>query len=99
MTKDELEQQIRALQSQVQALHAQISERDAILTGRPAGAGYLVTTPNTSYTGVTAGVRFVAGQAFLALDDPNSEAMARQLKNDFHYTVEVVGGENGKGKS
>lgn len=98
MTKDELEQKIRQLEAQVQDLQAQLAEKEAILTGRPKGVGgYLVTTPVATYSGVTAGVQFRQGQAFLALDDPNSERLAMRLKSDFAYNVELVGGENGKG--
>jgi hypothetical protein len=97
MTKEELEQKIRQLESQIEDLQAQLAEKDAMLGARPKGAGYLVTTPSANYSGMTAGVQFRNGQAFLPLDDPQAEKLAMVLKNDFYYSLELVGGDNGKG--
>lgn len=84
------------------ALIAQMSkdllERDKIIAAqakelaelKKGYSGWLVKTPNPTYTGVTAGVKFVGGQAFISDLEPDAEKKARALKADFGYAIARV---------
>jgi hypothetical protein len=86
MNKNEMEQLIAQLQAENDELRQQIAARDAALSGA-SGGGWLITSPNPRYTGVTAGVEFRAGRAFIPEGQPGAEARVRQLQLDFGYRV------------
>ncbi len=85
-TKEELEREIERLKEQNRELAEQIHARDAALShsGEP---GWLVTTPSPRYNGVTCGVKFANGRAFVPESVVGAEAAIRELVNDYRYTV------------
>lgn len=76
----ELQAEVEALRAEVETLRAKAQE------GR---AGYIVTTPNPKYSGMTAGVQFRAGRAFIPAGE-KGEALARLLVSEFEYSVQRV---------
>lgn len=88
-TKEELEKEITELKQVIDELQSQISARDAALsqTGEP---GWLVTSPNPNYGGLTAGVEFRRGRAFVPKRNEN-HALVMRLVNDFGYTAREMG--------
>lgn len=84
-TKAELEQEIAELRATIEELHEQLSARDAIVA-KSAEDGWLVTTPNARYSGVTAGVEFRGGRTFIPKVE-GTESIIRLLQFDFGYKV------------
>lgn len=95
-TKVELEDRIKVLEAAIAELERQLAEKNALLGTKESQAGFLVSTPNPNYSGVTSGVMFNRGKAFLPADEPGNEQKVLVLINDFGYQVEKVG-SNGKG--
>lgn len=79
-TIDEANKRIAELEAEVERLKASM----------PVGmSGWLVTAPNKGYTGVTLGVMFRGGQAFIP-DGAGAEKIAKELAGDFNYAVKRV---------
>lgn len=63
------------------------------LEAKPAGvtmSGYMITAPNKKYNGVTAGIQFRGGRAFIPDSLNDSEKIAKRLSSDFGYKLERV---------
>lgn len=52
-------------------------------------AGYIVTTPSKAYSGMTAGVQFRNGRAFIPAGE-NGQRIANMLAAEFDYQVTYV---------
>lgn len=91
MTKAELVARIQLQEEEMKQVSETLDERTAELLavrGIAAGVGgWLVTTPNAEYSGVTAGLRFGGGKAFLPENKENAEFLSIRLANDFGYEV------------
>lgn len=83
-TKEELQTQVDALQAELGELRSQLAARDAALSASGED-GWLLTTKNPAYNGVTAGVEFRSGRGFISDSTPDAERLATQLCNDFGY--------------
>jgi hypothetical protein len=87
-TKEDLKKAIDEQKAYIAELEQQLAARDAII-GSSGEDGYLVSCANTKYSGVTAGVRFVNGRAFIP-DGPGADRMAMLMRVDFGYKVERI---------
>lgn len=87
MNKQELEQEVIRLQGIVQELTEQIAARDAALS-HSGEDGWLITTTNRGYSGVTAGVEFRGGRGFVPASRPGAEMLVRILTGDFGYRAQ-----------
>ena len=80
MTLDEALKRVTELEEEVKQLKASV----------PVGmSGWLVTAPNKMYSGVTLGVMFRGGQAFVP-DGADAERITREMAGDFGYSVQRV---------
>jgi cell division septum initiation protein DivIVA len=86
VTKEDLQKQIEELEAQVRELTSQVVARDAVLS-ESGTDGWLVTTPNSGYTGITAAVKFDNGRAFLPVTDKDAEKKINILVGDFGYSA------------
>jgi hypothetical protein len=84
--KEILMRRIADLEAEVADLKEQIASKDAALMATQQ-SGWEVSTPNPKYTGVTAGVEFKNGFAFVPDATKNAEAVVKRLASDFHYTA------------
>lgn len=92
-TKTELEAKIAALEAEKMDLQAQVANQGAVLNNA-SGDGWLITTPNPAYKGVTAGVRFENGRAFIPAALKDAKQIVKILTLDFDYeAVELKSGE------
>lgn len=57
------------------------------------GGGWLVTTPISSYAGVTEGISFVDGTAFVDVELPGVDGIIHRLEHDHGYDVKALTGE------
>lgn len=89
-TKEDLMRQVADLQAQVNELNNQLHARDAMLAST-GEEGYLVTSPNPAYTGVTSGVEFKNGRAFVPDSFKDAERIVLRLVNDFGYRAQKMG--------
>ena len=93
-TKPTKEETLAELKRKVQELENQLETKDGEIDKlKKKEEGYLVWTPNAQYDGVTAGVTFTNGMAFIQKDRVypgygNAEKMANYLKNDFGYQMQ-----------
>ena len=80
LTYDEAIKRIRELEAEIESMKAAM----------PVGmSGWLVTTLNKQYSGITLGVMFRGGQAFIP-DGAGAERIAREMQNDLGYQVQRV---------
>lgn len=95
-TKEELVAEIARLNTVIADLEDQIAQHTAAAkTGR---SGWMISTPNPSYTGTTAGVYFENGHAFVPSDWKDAKKKVGILTNDFGYSAsEVADGVELKG--
>lgn len=80
MTDEEKDARIEELEKQVESLEKELSKTRAGLSG------YVVKTPNPYYTGITSGIFFRNGKAFIP-DGKRSEEIVGILVKDFGYTA------------
>lgn len=87
---EELIQRINALQELVAQKDQEIEslKNQAKPTTKGRG-GWLVETPSRLYNGLTAGIQFRAGRAFIP-DGKGAETAAKMLRDDFRYQVQYV---------
>ena len=100
-TNLELQKMIRDKDAEIEKLNKQIAglrkekeeAQDQIVESRTGLSGYVVTTRNTAFNGVTyangRGIQFRRGRA-IVLDDPEAPAIINVLRSDFGYDVEHV---------
>lgn len=94
-TKIELENKITQLEAENAELRQMLAARDAIMS-KSGEAGWLITTPNPRYNGVTAGVEFTNGRGFVPKSQIGSSLLVNRLRHDFGYRVDEVTSENYK---
>lgn len=82
----ELTAQVETLTAEKAAIAGQLAEVSAKARGR---SGWLVSTPFAGYSGVTAGVTFRQGKAFLP-DDDDGKKTAEYIAAEFGYSVQYV---------
>lgn len=87
LSKTELVTIIEDQGAQLEELTRQVSAQDAALA-RSGESGWLLTTKNPRYAGVTAGVEFRGGRAFIGDSRPDAEQLAKMLAADFGYKLE-----------
>lgn len=69
MTKAELEAKLAEAQALIESQKVEIEKQtNKIKEISARGAGWLVTTPNPMYDGITLGIQFTRGQAFVRVD-------------------------------
>jgi hypothetical protein len=78
-----LEAELAQARAELLQLQTQLSEAKEKATSR---AGWLVTTPNATFNGVTAGVVFRKGRAFLPATE-HGTATAHMLSAEFGYKL------------
>jgi hypothetical protein len=84
-TKEELAAEIERLNTVITELKDQAQQQAAIAqTGK---MGWMISTPNPSYNGTTAGVWFENGHAFIPADLKDAKKKVGILTNDFGYSV------------
>lgn len=86
--------EIKALKDQITTLKKEKDEaQDQVVESRTGLSGYVVTTKNKSFSGVTyangRGIQFRRGRA-IVLDGPEAPAIINVLRADFGYDVEHV---------
>ena len=54
------------------------------------GGGWLVTTPIPTYAGVTEGISFAEGVAFVDVELPGVDGIIHRLEYDHGYTVQAL---------
>jgi hypothetical protein len=86
-TKDELITENEQLKAELAELKEQLAHRNAALSGG-AEDGWIVTCPNPAYTGITAGVEFRQGKAFIPAGIKDAVRRVAMLVDDFGYTAE-----------
>lgn len=87
MTDEEKDARIEELEKQVESLEKKIEQLEKELSKTRAGlSGYIVKTPNPYYAGITSGVFFRNGKAFIP-DGKRSEEIVGILVKDFGYTA------------
>lgn len=93
-TNLELQAVIKQHEKKIKDLEAQIGEltqqKDVLesMTKESTGlSGFIVTTPNAGYNGVTRGIQFRNGRG-IVLDGPEANHIVSTLRNDFGYKVE-----------
>jgi len=91
-TKEQLEAEIAELQAKMRDMDEQLAARDAALA-KTNQDGWLISTPNTLYSGVTAKVKFENGHAFIPATWKDAEAVVNQLVGDFGYKAERMTGQ------
>lgn len=80
-TKADLERQIAQLQEQLSNSNAEKDKLAAQVTRAKAGmAGWVITTPNSAYSGKTFGVDFLNGRAIIPINKKFPKVQARPLK-------------------
>jgi hypothetical protein len=87
LTKDELLLEIANLQAENAELREELNRRNAALFAS-AEEGWIISSPNQAYTGVTAGVEFRNGTAFVPEGVKDALLLVSQLVNDFGYSAE-----------
>jgi len=97
-TNLELQKTIREKDAEIEKLNKQIEKiqkekleaEDQVVESRTGLSGYIVTTKNKTFGGVTyangRGVQFRRGRA-IVLDGPEAPAIVNILRNDFGYDV------------
>lgn len=90
----EKDAEIKALKDQIVTLKKEKDEaQDQVVESRTGLSGYVVTTKNKSFSGVTyangRGIQFRRGRA-IVLDGPEAPAIINVLRADFGYDVEHV---------
>lgn len=100
-TNMELQKIIRDKDAEIEKLNKQIEKtqkekleaQDQVVESRTGLSGYVVTTKNKEFSGVTyangRGIQFRRGRAII-LDGPEAPAIVNILRNDFGYDVEHV---------
>jgi hypothetical protein len=89
LTQEEKDAQLEEYRKQIEALQVQNAELTAQMSAKPGTvSGWLVTTPRTNYSGVTAGVAFARGRAFIPDSDPGVKDKVRILTSDYGYSAE-----------
>ena len=86
--------EIKELEKQIKTLLREKNEaQDQVVESRTGLSGYVVTTKNKSFNGVTyangRGIQFRRGRA-IVLDGPEAPAIINVLRADFGYDVEHV---------
>lgn len=95
VTKEDLIKKIEELEAQNAELKNQIAARDAALV-ESAVPGWLISSPNPGYNGVTYGIEFKNGRAFIPATAPDAERTAIVLVNDFGYMAREMGADDFK---
>ena len=83
---ESLEEALLLIEAQAETIRAMEAQLKDAMGG---AAGWLVTCPNARYEGKTLDVWFRGGRAFIP-EGPGAEAKAKELHNDFGYTVTQV---------
>lgn len=96
-TKKDIEAENEALQERIKELE-EMNQRQAALLSAVAdeeGGGWVITTRNARYNGVTAGVAFAMGRAFIPDGNEPDKARftAKMLIQDFGYNGEHLEAE------
>lgn len=91
-SKAELEAKIAELERKLAEADEKRTELEEELA-RNTREGWIITTPNPKYTGITAGVLFESGHAFVPKTLKNSQVLIRRLVGDFGYTAIETQGE------
>lgn len=100
MTEEEVREYAAKLKGENEKNTAELTElrkSRALQVGVDVRQGYLITTPNAEYSGITGGVMFVKGRGFVAgrrEDNPGVDAILRTLAGDYGYTIRELD-ENG----
>ena len=99
-TKAELVEVLEAVSGELQSVQDELADRDAELLAVKAtpkselDGGWLISTPNPTYSGVTLGVAFHNGRAFVSKiakrHGLSAEWIVKELEHDFGYMVEVL---------
>jgi hypothetical protein len=85
MNKPELIRLVMACFERIDLLTDQLNARNELLSGT-GEEGYLVTSPNKSYNGVSYSLRFTGGRAFVPDGLANAKHILRECK-DAGYTL------------
>lgn len=80
------EKTIKELEERIEQLDKQANDREAMINESKGLSGFVVTTPNANYSGVTYGIMFRNGRG-IVLDGPEAARIINALRNDFGYTV------------
>lgn len=95
LTKEEMLDEIKRLNEMIKDQQDQINQQ--AVTAHAGKKGWMISTPNATYTGRTAGVYFENGHAFIAEDMKNARKLVAILTNDFGYSyTETNDGEEVK---
>jgi hypothetical protein len=88
-TKAELEARVKALETALEEKDEELERKQSTLDAlRAGGEGYLVTTPdNPLFDGMTCGVQFYLGRAFVPKGRKDAERIIADLRGDFGYDV------------
>ena len=96
-TKEQMIEEMEVLRREIEAKDAVIQAREATIlaleSSPGAEGGYLVESPNPKYDGITCGVRFEAGRAFIPDSRDSQGTIAKQIQADFKYRVTHLSAE------
>lgn len=102
-SKAELIEMLAEMSERIDEVEETLADRDAELVAvksaktQEGDSGWLVSTPNPLYGGVTFGVPFSNGRAFVSrrfrFQGLDAEAIVRELMNEFGYEVVEVDAE------
>jgi len=81
---------VQTPEERIAELEATVAEQKEALAKKGAIPGWLITTPNPFYNGITAGIKFKAGRGFIASRDENAEKKAKMICDDFGYDRRFV---------
>lgn len=80
------DEEIAEMQNRIDQLEAQNKKQGEELSKKGSLSGWIIMTPkNPSYNGVTNGITFKNGRAFV-----REESVAKLLENEFGYLTEFV---------
>jgi hypothetical protein len=86
LTKKQIADRLEVAEARNLELEETLKSRDALLA-QSDEAGWLVTTRNPAYSGVTEGVKFSMGRAFVPDRGPESAMLVKRLVGNFGYTA------------
>ena len=92
-TKEELEAELSKGYAVIEELKSEIAARDAALHQSNV-SGWLVVSPNPVYSGVTNGVQFTNGKAFVPNNHQGAQGIINVLTGDFGYEATEMTAED-----
>jgi hypothetical protein len=95
VTKEMLKKQVDEQAAMIEELKSQLAARDALLTVTGED-GWLITTPNPRYNGVTYNIEFRNGRAFVPDRSPEDKLIVQQLVHGFNYVAQRMTGKEYK---